>query len=217
MKYNNGYSGRNIVQRHGPGYQNTTYVEADNVHLDRHLDVWERHFPEVKTIEDVRGIARQLFDRTKQGDWKNKGGSYAVDHKWRGQTVRLVWGIGGITSCFIVEPRVSGGTQPGGTQYQPSYQQLNNSYQQPQTSYQQPQPSYQQLNNSYQQPQTSYQQPQPSYQQLNNSYQQQQTTYQPAFVTHNGYRWTSDFNWWWDPVKNQWRARVEQGYDWYYA
>ncbi|MVT10299.1 hypothetical protein [Chitinophaga tropicalis] len=241
LKHNNGYLARNIIQRHGPGFQNTTYVEADNVHLDRHLDVWSRYFPQVNTVDAVRGIARQLFNLTNQEDWINNGGSFAVDHSWGGQTVRLVWGLGGITSCFIVEPRAPRGTQQRGTQQrgaqpQPSYQQVNNSHQQPQTIYQQPYPSYQQVNSSHQQPQTTYQQPYPSYQQVNNSHQQpqttyqqpqpsyqqlnnsqQQTTYQTGLVTHNGYYWTHDYSSWWDPATNLWRARIEQGRDWYYA
>ncbi len=96
-----------IVQRHGPGFQNSKYVEGDGAHLDRHLNDWQKYFDDVQTVDDVRKIAKELFGNTAQEDWNNKGGTYAVDHSYRGQTVRLVWGLGGIVSCFVVEPKES--------------------------------------------------------------------------------------------------------------
>ncbi len=117
-------SGR-IIQRHGPGYQNSQYSEGEGVHLGKHLDVWQRFFPEVDSVDKVRKIAIELFNRTDQDQWENKGGNYYVDHRYGGQTVRLAWGDGGIVSCYIWEPRVYPKKKKrsgGGTQEQQSLQ-----------------------------------------------------------------------------------------------
>jgi hypothetical protein len=94
---------RPMLQRHGPGINNRAYLEARNVHFERHLDDWKRVFG-ITTIGEVRKIAKELFAITRQEDWENKGGNYAVFHEYMGGKVALVWGEDGITSCYPKEP-----------------------------------------------------------------------------------------------------------------
>jgi hypothetical protein len=76
---------------------------GDGAHLDRHLADWARVFGDVRSVEDVSTIAKSLFYETRQYEWVNKGGTWAVHKHYRGRRVRLVWGLGGIVSCFPVE------------------------------------------------------------------------------------------------------------------
>jgi hypothetical protein len=148
-----------------------------------------------------------LFDKTEQTQWKKKDGNYAVDHDYNGIKVRLVWGLGGIVSCFVVEPRGGHATASSQTSY-------------PQTGY--GQPGYQ---TSY--PQTGYGQPgyQTSYPQTGYGAAQSPSTMddpsqvqEGSSVLRKGYTWTrSGGQLWWRDTFGNWRARVEGQTDWWYA
>lgn len=204
-----------VVQRHGPGINNSSYVEGDGAHLDRHLNTWTMYFPEVTTVQHVRDIARELFYQTNQEDWVNNGGgSYGVIHQYHGHQVVLAWGLGGIVSCYIKEPRVKvkkqkqekqWGGKPSGSQSSFTGKMQEKVMTNVSTSNLSTVTSW---GGSSMESHSSG-----SYMGTGYGYQQ------PQYVMHAGYMWTPDYNWWFDTISQTWRSRVESvngsWFDWY--
>jgi hypothetical protein len=141
---------RPMLQRHGPGFNNHTYREAPNCHFERHLADWERVFG-ITSEDEVREIAKYLFELTKQDDWENRGGNYGVVHSYKGGKVALAWGEGGIVSCYPKErnpayaQKKRGGAPARGAQmggFGSPYERERVGYQPKQREAQQPAPAW---------------------------------------------------------------------------
>ena len=209
-------SGNSVIQCHGPGFQNNKYVEADNVHFEKHLAEWQEVLPGVDSVEAVRKIATDLFYSTKQEDWKKKGPTYGVEHNYKGVDVILSWGLGGIVTCYPLQKKKKPQPKQQQTQQQQQPQQQQQYYQQ---YYQQQQQQYYYQQQQQQYYQQYYQQHQAQQQQQQQPQQQQQQQ-QQKYKEHQGYYWTQDNNYWYDPKTKAWRNRYEQGkegkmFDWY--
>ena len=196
---------RPVLQRTGPAEKLKTYVEGDGAHLHRHLTDWAQYG--VTSVEEVREIAESLFYQAKPEDWKNKAGTYAVDMMHGEVPVRLVWGLGGIVSCFPITERpraaVAGPRRQG-------YQSAQT------TAVAGPQlPGYQSAQT------TAVAGPQLP------GYQPAQTTAVAGAqvvlalpnehtVEYNGYQWGRFGGqlFWWDQNNSVWRERYEGNQDW---
>jgi hypothetical protein len=131
---------RAVIQRVGPNGQD--YVEARGAHLERHLPEWSYYIPAVRSVDDVRTIARDIFEHTGQYDWNISGDNATIDSEHEGHKVRLVWSREGrgIITCFIKETvRESETRQAQQRQQQQGARQPQQGLQQPQQGLQQPQ------------------------------------------------------------------------------
>lgn len=232
---------RPMLQRHGPGFNNHTYREAPNCHFDRHLADWERVFG-ITSEEEVREIAKYLFELTKQDDWENRGGNYGVVHNYKGGKVALAWGDGGIVSCYPKErnpaygQKKRGGAPARGAQmggYGSPYPQRERvGYQPKQREAQQPAPAWAVPAAAYSSaPQQTSWGAQPAQDQGHATSTATQASATPptvadprqvealtegAFAVYKGYTWMKSGGqlFWWDPQAWTWKPRNEGDVDW---